>query len=56
MNDLSLLTNEQMTRLEPYSPKSHGKPSFADLRVLSGINFVNGNGLSVGCTEGLWSA
>ena len=35
----------QMARLEPYFPKSHGKPRVDDKRVLSGIIFVNRNGL-----------
>jgi len=39
------LTDEQMARLEPYFPKSHGKPRVDDRRVLSGIIFVNRNGL-----------
>ncbi|WP_128115296.1 IS5 family transposase [Brevundimonas diminuta] len=34
-----------MARLEPYFPKSHGKPRVDDRRVLSGIIFVNRNGL-----------
>jgi transposase len=34
-----------MARLEPYFLKSHGKPRVDDRRVLSGIVFVNRNGL-----------
>jgi transposase len=34
-----------MARLEPYFPKSHGRPRVDDRRVLSGIIFVNRNGL-----------
>ena len=34
-----------MARLRPYFPKSHGKPRVDDRRVLSGIVFVNRNGL-----------
>lgn len=45
MSDLYWLTDEQMARLEPYFPKSHGKPRVDDRRVLSGIVFVNSNGL-----------
>lgn len=45
MSDLYWLTNEQMSRLQPYFPKSHGKPRVHDRRVLSGIVFVNRNGL-----------
>ena len=45
MSDLYWLTGEQMARLEPFFPKSHGKPRVDDRRVLSGIIFVNCNGL-----------
>ncbi len=45
MSDLYWLTDEQMARLEPYFPKSHGKPRVDDRRVLSGIIFVNRNWL-----------
>jgi len=45
MSDLYWLTEEQMARLEPYFPKSHGKPRVDDRRVLSEIIFVNRNGL-----------
>ena len=45
MSDLYWLTDEQMARLEPYFPKSHGKPRVDDRRVLSGIVFVDRNGL-----------
>ncbi len=34
-----------MARLEPFFPKSHGKPHVEDRRVLSGIIFINRNGL-----------
>ena len=34
-----------MARLQPFFPKSHGKPRVDDLRVLSGIIFINRNGL-----------
>jgi transposase len=34
-----------MERLRPYFPKSHRKPRVDDRRVLSGIVFVNRNGL-----------
>ncbi len=34
-----------MARLEPFVPKSHGRPRVDDRRVLSGIIFVNRNGL-----------
>ena len=45
MSDLYWLTDEQMARLQPFFPKSHGKPWVDDWRVLSGIVFVNRNGL-----------
>ena len=45
MSDLFWLTDAQMARLEPFFPKSHGKPRVDDRCVLSGINFVNRNGL-----------
>jgi transposase len=34
-----------MARLEPFSPKAHGKPRVDDRRVLSGIVFINRSGL-----------
>ena len=45
MSELYWLTDEQMERLRPFFPKSHGKPRVDDRRVLSGIVFVNRNGL-----------
>ncbi|BCA62881.1 transposase [Sphingomonas sp. HMP9] len=48
MSDLYWLTDEQMARLEPYFPKSHGKSRVDDWRGSSGIVFVNRNGLR-GC-------
>ncbi len=45
MSDLFWLTNEQMERLRPFFPRSHGRPRVDDRRVLSGIIFVNRNGL-----------
>jgi transposase len=45
MSNLYWLTDEQMARLEPYFPKSHGRPRVDDRRVWSGIVFVNRNGL-----------
>ena len=40
MSDLFWLTEEQMACLEPYFPKSHGRPRVDDRRVLSGVIFV----------------
>ena len=34
-----------MARLQPLFPKNHGKPRLNDRRVLSGIIFINRNGL-----------
>jgi len=45
MSDLFWLSEAQITRLEPFFPKSHGKPRVDDRRVLSGIIFINRNGL-----------
>jgi transposase len=45
MIKLYWLTDEQMERLRPFFPKSHGRPRVDDRRVLSGIIFVNRNGL-----------
>jgi transposase len=45
MSNLFWLTNEQIERLKPFFPKSHGKPSVDDRSVLSGIIFINRNGL-----------
>ena len=45
MRDLYWLTDEQMDRLRPFFPKSHGRPRVDDRRVLSGIIFVNRNGM-----------
>ncbi len=43
MSNLFWLTDEQMARLQPYFPKSHGRQRVDDRRVLSGIIFVNRN-------------
>ena len=45
MSDLFWLSDEQMAKLAPFFPKSHGKPRVDDRRVLSGIIFINRNGL-----------
>lgn len=45
MSNLYWLTDEQMERLRPFFSKSHRKPRVDDRRVLSGIIFVNRNGL-----------
>ena len=45
MSNLFWLTDEQMSRLQPFFPRSHGRPRVDDRRVLSGIIFINRNGL-----------
>ena len=45
MSNLFWLTEAQMARLRPFFPKSHGRPRVDDRRVLSGIIFINRNGL-----------
>ena len=45
MSNLYWLCEDQMARLRPYFPKSHGVPRVDDRRVLSGIIFINRNGL-----------
>lgn len=57
MGNLFWLTEAQMVRLQPFVPKSNGKPRVDDRRVSSGIIFINRNGLAlVRCAEGLWPA
>ena len=45
VSNLYWLNEEQMARLRPFFPKSHGKPRVDDRRVLSGIILNNRNGL-----------
>lgn len=45
MSDLFWLTDGQMARLEPFFPKSHGKPRVDERRVFSEIISINRNGL-----------
>jgi len=45
MSELFWLTEAQMERLRPFFPKSRGKPRVDDRRVLSGIIFIQRNGL-----------
>ena len=45
MTNLFWLTDEQLERLKPFFPKSHGKPRVDDRRALSGIIFICRNGL-----------
>ena len=45
MSDIFRLSDAQMARLEPYFPKSHGKPLVDTRRLLSGIISSNRDGL-----------
>ena len=45
MSNLYWLTETQMERLRPSFPKSRGRARVDDRRVLSGIIFINRNGL-----------
>jgi transposase len=45
MGNLFWLTEAQLARLQPFFSKSHGKPRVDEMCVLSGINFINLNGL-----------
>jgi len=45
MSRLFWLTERQMKLIRPFLPKPRGRPRVDDLRVLSGIIFVNRNGL-----------
>jgi transposase len=45
MSNLYWLSEDQTARLRPYFSKSHGVPRVDDRRVLSGITFINRNGL-----------
>ena len=45
MNDLFWLSEPQVERLRPFFPQSRGKPRVDDRRALSGIIFIQRNGL-----------
>lgn len=45
MSDLFWQADAHMSRLAPFCPGSDGKPRVDDKRALSGIIFVNRNGL-----------
>ena len=45
MTDMFLLSDDQMARISPFFPLSHGVPRVDDRRVISGIIFVIRNGL-----------
>lgn len=45
MSDLFWLCEAQVERLRPFFPKSRGKARVDDRRVLSGIIYIQRNGL-----------
>ena len=45
MSDMFLLTPQQLNRIKPYFPLSHGIPRVDDRRVISGIIYVIRYGL-----------
>src|SRR5260221_14683805 len=45
MSELFLLSKDQMARISPHFPLSHGVPRVSDRRVVSGIIYVIRNGL-----------
>jgi putative transposase len=45
MTDLFWLSQDQLDRIKPHFPLSHGVPRVDDVRVISGIVFVLKNGL-----------
>lgn len=45
MSEFYWLTDTKMDRLRPFFPKSRGKPRVDDWRVMSGIIFIQRNGL-----------
>lgn len=45
MSNLFWLTDEQMARLRPFVPKSHGRSRVHGWRVLISIIFININGV-----------
>ncbi len=55
MNDLYWLTDEQMARLSPYFPKSHGKPRVDGRRVLRDHFRQPQRPALAGCAEGIWA-
>jgi hypothetical protein len=45
MSNLFRLIDSQLERLKQFFPKSHGKPRVDDRWAISGIIFINRNGL-----------
>lgn len=57
MSNLFWLTDAQMARLQPFFPKSHGKPRVDDRGGVERSNRHQSQWLAlVRCAEGLWSA
>lgn len=57
MDEMLLLSAEQMRRIEPYFPLSHGVPRVDDRRILSGIPVRDTQRSSLaGCSQGLWAS
>jgi hypothetical protein len=52
MSNLYWLTEAQMERLRPYFPTSRGRARVDDRRILSGIIFINRNGVNDGSGRG----
>jgi len=48
MSNLYWLNEDQMAQIRPRSPKSHSMPRVDDRLVLSGVIFINCNGLRWG--------
>jgi transposase len=53
-SDLYWLTDEQMERLRPHFPRSHGKPRVDDRRVLSGSSSSTVTGFAARRAADLW--
>ena len=57
MSDLFWLTDEQMARLQPYFPKSHGRERVDDRRVFERDHLRQPQRAEVArCAEGIWPA
>ena len=57
MSDLYWLTDEQMNRLRPYFPKSHGKPRVDDRRGADRHCLRQPQRAALArCAQGVWSA
>ena len=52
MTNLLWLSDDQLDRIKPYFPLSHGVPRMEDNRVVKRIVFVIKNGLGGGTRQG----